>query len=213
MQLITFRAEGLHMGMADDRNSRDNQADDAERRQREREITAELERGDEPEPPVDTSELAYFETELETVTFPATGADVVAAVGDREIESAEGTYKIKALVPDTDVEVFEAPEAVRARIQRPTIAGAMKHVVEASEALSGAEFGTSQLDAYERTFQELQAIDADDDDEGIRTVREWITEQIEEKGKLPGSRAVRRRAAKFCRANGYEVRNDEWLGI
>lgn len=210
---ITFRAEGFHTGMADDRNSRERQADDAERRQREREITAELERTDEPEPPVDTSDLAYFETELEAVTFPATGADVVAAVGDREIESVEGTFKIKALVPDTDAEVFDAPAAVRTRIQRPTVAGAMKHVVEASATLSEAEFGTSQRDAYERTFRELQAIDADDDDEGIRAVREWITEQIHEKGKLPGSRAVRRKAAKFCRVNGYEVRDDEWLGI
>jgi len=42
---------------------------------------------------------------------------------------------------------------------------------------------------------------------------DWIVEQIREKEKKPGSRAVRREAAKFCRANGYEVRNDEWLGV
>ncbi|MFT4885561.1 MAG: hypothetical protein ACI8U4_003087 [Natronomonas sp.] len=199
--------------MADKKRGREKQSADAERRQRERAIETELERGDEPEPPIDPSELAYFERELESVSFPATGADVIAAVGDREIEAADGTYRVEELVPDTDVETFEAPEAVRERVQRPTVAGAMKAVVEAAGSRRNVDFGTSQRDAYQRTFEELEAIDADDDDEGIKVTREWIIEQIHEKGKLPGSRAVRRRAAKFCRANGYEVRNDEWLGI
>ncbi|WP_336133569.1 DUF5789 family protein [Natronomonas amylolytica] len=199
--------------MADDKQGREAQADTADKRQRERAIATELERRDEPEPPVDPSELAYFETELESVSFPATGADIVAAVGDREIEAADGPHEIAELLPDTDVETFDAPEEVRVRIQRPTVASAMKRVVEAAGTLPNVEFGTSQRDAYERTFRELEAIDADDDDEGIRAIREWVVERIHEKGKLPGSRAVRREAASFCRENGYEVRNDEWLGI
>lgn len=198
--------------MADDRNSREKQAADAERRQREREIALDLERGDEPEPPVDTSELAVLESDLESISFPATGADVVAAVGDREIDSTDGVSTIEALVPDTDLETFETPGAVRVRVQRPTVAGAMKRVVEASAAVPNATFGTSQRDAYERTFRELEAI-GPDDDEGVRAIREWIVEQIHEKGQLPGSRAVRRQAATFCRANGYDVPDDQWLGI
>jgi hypothetical protein len=44
-------------------------------------------------------------------------------------------------------------------------------------------------------------------------IADWIVDQIDERGKLPSSRAVRRQAAKFCRANGYPVSADEWLGV
>jgi len=199
--------------MADDKSGRDKQADDEERRQRQRAIQTELERGDEPEPPVDPSELATVELALETVEFPATGADVVAAVGDHEIAGQDGTFTVAELVPETDVETFDAPEAVRERVQRPTVAGAMKRVVEASATLSDPEFPSSQREGYAKTFRALENVDADDEDEGIAYVREWIVDRIEETGKLPGSRDVRREAAKFCRRNDYPVRNDEWLGI
>lgn len=199
--------------MPDDKSGRDKQAQDAERRQRKREIQAELERGDEPEPPVDPSELAYFETEIQSLTFPATGHEVVDAIGDRELTATVGTYTIEELVPDTDEETFDSPDAVRVRIQRPTVAGAMKRVVEAIDEVPNAKLSGSQHDAYERTFRELEAIDIVDEDEGIRVVADWILERIDEKGGLPGSREVRRRAATFCRESGYEVRNDEWLGV
>jgi len=88
----------------------------------------------------------------------------------------------------------------------------MKRIVEASAQIQNVNFRPSQRDAYERTLQELKAIDADDD-EGVTVISEWIIARIREKDKLPGSRAVRREAAKFCRKNGYTVRNDEWLGI
>ncbi len=198
--------------MADDKQGRDKQAHDAEKRQRRREIAEELERGNEPEPPVDPSELAYFETELGSLEFPATGAEVVAAVGDYEVESADGTYTVEELVPDTDEETFDSPTVVREQVQQPTVATAMKRVLEASEPLPKKLSGT-QYDAYRRTFLALRAIDADDDDEGIQAISDWIIERIHDKGKLPGSRDVRRQAAKFCRSEGYEIRNDEWLGV
>lgn len=199
--------------MADDKNGREKQADDAERRQRERDLRTELERRDEPEPEIRAEELTNIEAELEDVAFPATGGDIIAAVGDHKVVSRDETYSVADLLPDTNAETFEAPVAVRARVARPTVASAMKRVVEAGGTLRNAEFGTSQRDAYERTFEELQAIDADDEDEGVRAVADWIVARIHEKGALPGSRAVRRQAAKFCRTNGYAVRNDEWLGI
>ncbi len=199
--------------MADDKSGRDKQAHDAERRQREREIATELERGDETEPPVDAEELADFEAGLEELSFPATGSEVVAALGDRSIESVEGSYSIEDLIPETDEETFDSPAAVRVQVQRPTVAAAMKRVVEASETLRNTDFRWTQRKAYEKTFQELEAIDADDDDEGIRAISDWIVERIRDKETLPSSRAVRREAAKFCRTNGYQVRNDEWLGI
>ena len=197
--------------MADNKGGRDKQAHDAERRQRERELATELERGDEIEPPVDAEQLADFESELKAVTFPATGSEIVAAVGDREIDSVEGSYTVEELVPDT--EAFDSPAAVRVQVQRPTVAAAMKRVVEASKTLRNTDFSWTQRKAYEKTFQELKAIDADDDDEGIQAISDWIVKRIRDKELLPTSRAVRREAAKFCRTNGYEVRNDEWLGI
>lgn len=199
--------------MPDNKNGREKKAQDAHRRQRERELAEELARGNEPEPPVDVAELVDIELELESLTFPATGSDIVAAVGDRVIESTEGRYAVEALVPETDVETFGSPTAVRTRIQRPTIAAAMKRVLEAAGRLPNSELSRSQRDAYEKTFRELKAIDADDDDEGIQAVTDWIVERIQDKESLPGSRDVRRQAAKYCRTNGYQVRDDEWLGV
>ena len=199
--------------MADDKQGRDKQAHDAERRRQERDIADELERGNETEPPVEAAELADFEAELDSLAFPATGTEVVEAVGDREVESVDGSYTVEELVPETDEETFDSLATVRLRVQRPTVAAAMKRIVEASEALPNADLRGSQREAYEKTLRELESIDADDDDEGIRVVTDWVVERIRDKEKLPGSRDVRRRAAEFCRANGYQVRNDDWLGI
>jgi hypothetical protein len=199
--------------MPDDKSGREKQARDADRRQRERDIGAELERGDEPEPPEKSRELDDLESELEPLGFPATGTEVVATVGDREVESDEGRYTIEELVPETDEETFDSPDAVRVLVRRPTVAAAMKRVIEASETLPNTDFPWSQRKAYETTFQELEAIDADDDDEAIQAISHWIVERIRDNGTLPGSRDVRRQASKFCRANGYQIRNDEWLGV
>lgn len=196
--------------MADDKNGREKQARDADRRQRKRDVAAELERWEETEPPVEAETFADLESDLESVAFPATGADVVAAVGDREVEAGTERYAVEELVPEA--EEFDSPAAVRERVQRPTVAAAMKRIVDASEPLH-EDLRGSQYDAYELTLRELRAIDADDDDEGVRVITDWIVERIAEKGKLPGSRDVRREAAKFCRRNGYQVRNDEWLGV
>jgi len=199
--------------MADDKRGRDKQAHDEERRQRERELETELQRGEEPEPPIPAAELSELEDELETLSFPATAADVVETVGTREVESPSGIYRLDELLPETDAETFDSPAAISIQIQRPTVAAAMKRIIEASAELKDADFGGSRRDAYKKTLEALAAIDADDDDEGIDAISDWIVEQIDEKGELPGSRAVRREAATFCRSNGYEVRVDEWLGI
>lgn len=199
--------------MADDKRGREAQADGADRRQRERDVAAAVERGDEPEPPIEATELEDVEAALEDVSFPSTAAEVVAAVGDRAVESTDGTYAVAELIPASAAETFEAPAAVRERIQRPTVATAMKRVVEAVETLQHTDLTGSQRDGYERTFRELRAIDAVDDDEGIAAIADWIVERIREEETLPGSRAVRRQAAKYCRSQGYQVRTDEWLGV
>jgi len=199
--------------MADDKSGREKQAQDAEKRQRTRDIAAELARGDEPEPPVEPTELAALEVDLSALSFPTTGAEIVATVGERVIESAAGSYTVEALVPETETETFESAAAVRTWIQRPTVAAAMTRVTAAAETLQSADLSRSRRDAYEKTFRALHAVDADDDDEGVQVISEWIVDHVQERGSLPGSRDVRRQAAKFCRTNGYQVRDDEWLGI
>lgn len=88
----------------------------------------------------------------------------------------------------------------------------MKRIVEASETIQNVEFSRSKREAYERTLRALAAKDEADGDEGIAVVTDWIVERIHETGQMPKSRRVRKRAAKFCRENGYRVRDDEWPG-
>lgn len=199
--------------MADDKNSRDKQARDDKKRQLEREIDEARRRMGEPEPPIEEEKLDEIEKDLDEMEFPAAGAEVVEAVGEKEVESVARRYSVEELVSDTETEKFGSPSVVLSRIKSPTVARAMKRIVEAADTVPRAEVGDSQRDAYEKTLRELKEIDADDYDEGIKVVTDWIVEQIHEEEKIPSSRAVRRRAAEFCRANGYEIRNDEWLGV
>ncbi|APE94990.1 hypothetical protein HSR6_0528 [Halodesulfurarchaeum formicicum] len=200
-------------GMPDDKRGREKQARNADRRQRKRAIASELERMDEPEPEIDEGELALFETALEELEFPVTATEVVSEMGHQELEGLEQAYSVAELLPATEAISFNRPAEVRMRIQRPSIATALKRIVEETDTIQGASLTGSQLETYEKTFLELKAIDAVDDDEGIPVLRDWILESLRENGELPGSRGVRRRAADYCRENGYEVRNDEWLGI
>lgn len=199
--------------MADDKDGREKQARDADDRQVRRDIAAELERGDEPEPQIDAADLDGVEAELESLSFPATGAEIIAAIGDRDIGPSAERYTVEQLVPQTDESLFDSPARVRARIQRPTVAVAMKRIVEASKALPNETLGGSQHDAYEKTLLELQRISPDDDDEAIGVIRDWVVDRIRDKEKLPTSRQIRRQAAKVCRQNGLQIRDDDWLGI
>lgn len=198
--------------MADDKQGRDKQAHDAADRRWERDIAQELERMDETEPPVNDADLDFRGT-LETIEFPATAREVLEAVGDRQVQSGERTHTVAELVPNTDSVTYESPDVVTTRVRRPTVAAAMKRVLEASRSIPEGKLGGSQWEAYEKTFRALAAIDAADDDEPVEAVADWIIEQISDDEQLPGSRAVRREAARYCRENGYEIRTDEWLGI
>jgi hypothetical protein len=199
--------------MADNKSGRDKQAHDERKRQLERDMLEQRERGDETEPPVDPETLDEFERELATIEFPTTAETVVAELGDWEIDAADSTFTVEELLPESDAEVLPDPETVRLQVQRPTVARAMKLILEAARELSDGAIQESQRDAYEKTFRALKQIDADDDDEGIRAITDWVLAYIDENQRLPGSREVRREGANFCRENGYQVRNDEWLGI
>ena len=69
-----------------------------------------------------------------------------------------------------------------------------------------------QHEVYEKTFRALEDVTPDDDDEGVTVVTEWIIERIQTTEERPSSRAVRQRAREFCRTNGYEIGDDDWLG-
>ena len=207
-----IRMGSVGRGMADNKNSRENRARDADDRQRQRAVLEALERGDESEPPVAEADLGDVDEALDAVEFPATAKDIVETVGDRVVGSPDETYAVADLIPESETVAFEAPEAVRTRVMRPTVAASMKRVVEASDGLKDRDRLHSQYDAYEKTLVALADIDADDEDEGVAVVTDWIVEQIAEKGTRPGSRRVRKRAAAFCREQGFEVRDDQWLG-
>jgi hypothetical protein len=194
--------------MADDKDGRENQAQNAERRQRERELEAALERGDEPEPPMATA----ASDELDGLSFPATGDEVVAEVGDREVDLTDGTVRIADLIPASDDEVFESPTPIRSRVRYPGVARAMKRIVEAAGPFQDETLRGSQRDAYEKTLRALADVDALDDDAVVDELVDWIVDRVEQKAAFPGSRGVRRQAATIARAEGYLIGDNDWLG-
>jgi len=199
--------------MADNKQGRDEQAHDAVRRQQRRAMAEELERMHETEPPIEAEALEDIEADLEGVSFPATGAEVVAAAGDRPIATPTETCAVADPVPESEAVTVASPAVVRVRIQRPTVAAAAKRIEDATARLQGVDMGGSQREACEKTLRALKDVDADDEDGGLEVITDWIVDRIETRDTLPGSRDVRRGAAKFCRRNDYQVANDEWLGV
>lgn len=199
--------------MADDRRGRDKKAHDTDRRQRQRELEEALDRMDEPEPPLDVDELLPVDQSLTTVSFPATGTEVIKEAGETAVESTTASYRLKELIPETDSVSFSSELEILQRVQRPTVAETMARITEAAVELPHTTLEGSQRRTYKKTLDELRSLVPDDEDEGVTVVGNWIIEQIETKEKLPASRAVRRRARKFCNANGYPIGNDSWLGV
>lgn len=165
------------------------------------------------DPSTDPSDLHDLESDLASVTFPTTGRQVVDAVGTQRVITKDGSYTVSELIPETDTEVFDSPGAVRVAVQHPTVAAAMKRVVEASRTLPTQAFPHSQRKAYEETFREFRSIDTNDGDEDVMALTNWVLERIRTDNTLPSSRAVRQQAADMTRTNGYRIRNDEWLGV
>ena len=206
--------------MPDTRDGREEQAHHAERRQRERELAEAIARGEEPEPDpaleaVDADDLAAVESALADLSYPATGEAVVEAVGDRELATGERTYTVGDLISGSGRVRFDSPETIRARLARPTVAAALRRITQAVgtvETLSDREID-ERLAAYERTCRELVAVAPDDYEDGIQVVTDWVVDVVRGAERLPSSRAVRRRAAVYCRANGHEFGEDSWLDV
>jgi len=93
-----------------------------------------------------------------------------------------------------------------------SVRSAMRRIRDADDSRTAADNREQQHEMYEKTLRALEDIDADDDDEGVAVVANWVVDRIEATGERPDSGAVRRRAREFCRNNGYEVPADSWLG-
>jgi hypothetical protein len=192
--------------MGDTRDGRDEQANRELDRQLERAVREELERWHETEPPRE------LEDALEALEYPVTAERVAEAVGDYEVPVGDETIPVAEIVERSNRDRFDDAEDARYRIRRPSVAASLRRLLAVSRDAGLEDDFREREDAYERTLRALEDVTADDEDEGIAVVTAWVAEQVQTDGGLPPSRRVRNRAAEFCRENGYEVRDDSWLG-
>ncbi|QLG28079.1 hypothetical protein HUG10_11170 [Halorarum halophilum] len=104
--------------MADDKQGRDDQADDEKRRQQERMQEEARTRADEPEPMRgDPGErLGDLDDELETHDYPTTTDELVEAYGDYEIETQGGEESLEEVLAPTDNQTYDSADDVRSRV-------------------------------------------------------------------------------------------------
>ena len=105
--------------MPDNKRGRDKQADDEERRQREREFAEARDRADEAEPTHDEpgEQLGDLDEPLENHDYPTTKDELVEAFGDREVQTQGGRKSIEDVLAPLDNELYESADDVRTRIQ------------------------------------------------------------------------------------------------
>ena len=105
--------------MPDDKRSRDKQAADEERRQRERELEEARDRGDEAEPIHDEpgERLGGLDEALERHDYPTTTGALIEAYGDREVETRGGNKSLDEVLDQVDDERYDSADDVRSRIQ------------------------------------------------------------------------------------------------
>ena len=106
--------------MADDKQTRDEQADDEIRRQRERMLREALSRADEDEPiREDTRKLLGDLTDaLDTHDYPTTADDLIEAYGNHEIEMQSGTKSLGEVFTTTEDRAYTSADDVRKQIMR-----------------------------------------------------------------------------------------------
>lgn len=88
---------------------------------------------------------------------------------------------------------------------------AIQRLRELSEGICGTTAIRPKLELYQRTLRELDDVTPDADGQGALVIVEWIESYVEAEGRLPPSKAVRERGARYCRNRGYEVGEDSWL--
>lgn len=192
--------------MGDTKDGRDKQARDEENRARMRAMREELERYHETEPPRELDDA------LDELDYPARADQVVDAVGDYEVQTADDAIPVAEVVEESAREEYDSREDAREKLQRPSVAASLRRLRTVSQETGLESEFRERQDTYKKTLRSLENVDADDEDEGIAYVTAWLVEEMRERERLPKSRKVRQRATQFCRDNGYEVRDDSWLG-
>ncbi|WP_408960782.1 hypothetical protein [Natrinema sp. 74] len=104
--------------MADDKQGRDEQADDEKRRQREWMQEEARTRSDEEEPMrVDPSErLGDLDEALKSHDYPATTTELVEAYSEYELETQGGKKSLEDVLSATDDQIYDSAEDVHRRI-------------------------------------------------------------------------------------------------
>jgi len=194
------------VSMGDTKDGREKQAQKELERQRQHAIQEELQRWDETEPPRELDDA------LDDLDYPASTERVAEAVGEYEVPVGDDTIPVAEIVQRSTRDSYETAEEARQRIRRPSVAASLRRLVAVSREAGLEDAFREREDTYEKTLRALEDVDADDADEGIAAVTEWISEQIRQNDALPKSRRVRNYAAEFCRDNDYEIRDDAWLG-
>ena len=115
----TIRLGLLGVRVVDDKQGRDEQADNEERRQREREMEEARNRADEAEPVRDDPglQLGDLDDALGTKDYPATTNELVEAYGDYDIQTRGGVNSLEDVFAPTDNQTYDSADDVRSRIQ------------------------------------------------------------------------------------------------
>lgn len=192
--------------MGDTKDGRDKQAQDEQRRQIERATKEELARYHETEPPRELDDA------LEELDYPAPAERVVEAAGEYEVQTEDDAIPVAEVVEESARDEYDSLEDAGQKLQRPSVAASLRRLDAVSKETGLREEFRQRRDVYKKTFRSLENVDADDEDEGVAFITAWIVEEMRERERLPSSRTTRQRATKFCRDNGYEVRDDSWLG-
>ncbi|MFC6719319.1 hypothetical protein ACFQGT_03390 [Natrialbaceae archaeon GCM10025810] len=110
--------------MGDTKSSREKQAADEERRQRERELEEALERDDETEPtradPDADHRLGDLDDAFDDLDYPVASDELLEAYGDRTVESRDGWTSVDEAFEPVDDETYDSAADVRDRIRELT---------------------------------------------------------------------------------------------
>ncbi|WIV67558.1 DUF5789 family protein [Natrialbaceae archaeon AArc-T1-2] len=104
--------------MPDDKQGRDEKAEDEERRQPERKREEVRDRVHEERAMAGDPDgrLGELDKALETQNYPTTTNELVEAYGDYDIETQRGTESLEEVLASTDDQTFVSADDVRSRI-------------------------------------------------------------------------------------------------
>lgn len=104
--------------MPDDRGGRDETTDGEERRppERKREDVRDREHEDRAKSGDPAGRLGGLDERLETIEYPTTTDELVAALGDYEIETQGGTTSLEGVLAPTENQTYDSADDVRSRI-------------------------------------------------------------------------------------------------